>query len=155
MFVGRTWYHHPNYGPMILDSELLKFIEPVCEQIGDGGSQNELLSLPFSYANYFCSVPPWHDNVQTFFDTSSKETVLELMDELRTSPPKWIFYQRQLHNLSLHETIYNQGQPLAHRYLDQMIEQKLADGSWKTVYTSDYGDRPVWDNHWILIRTRE
>jgi hypothetical protein len=155
MFFGRTLYHHPNYGPMILDSELLKFIEPVCEQVGDGGPQKELLSLPFSYANYFCSVPPWHNYVQTFFDTSSKETILGLMDELRTSPPKWILYQRQLHTLSIHETVFNQGQPLAHRYLDQMIEQKLADRSWQAVYTSDYGDRPVWDNHWILIRTRE
>jgi hypothetical protein len=154
MFEGRTWYHHPDYGPMIIDSEMLKFIQPVCDQIGPSNSQSELLSLPFPFANYFCSVPPWHGYVQTFFDTSSKETSLGLMDELRTSPPQWILYQRQLYTLSLHETIFNNGQPLAQRYLDQLIEQKLADGSWHAVYTSDFGNRSPWDNHWILIRTR-
>jgi hypothetical protein len=76
------------------------------------------------------------------------------MDELKTSPPKWILYQRQLYTLGLHETIFNRGQPLAHRQLDEFIEQKLADGSWQAVYTSDFGNRPPWDNHWILIRTR-
>lgn len=154
MFFGRTWYRHPDYGPMILDSEMLKFIEPVCKQVGAGNPQSELLSLPYPYANYFCSIPPWHDYVQTFFDTSSKQTIQGLMNELQVSPPKWILYQRQLHTLSLHEQIYNQGQPLEQRILDQLIEQKLADGSWHAVYTSDYGNRPVWDNHWILIQTQ-
>jgi hypothetical protein len=154
MFQGRTWYQHPDYGPMILDARMLNFIQPVCEQVGLGGPQEELLSLPFPFANYFCSIPPWHGYVQTFFDTSSKETILGLLDQLRIAPPKWILYQRQLYTLSLHETIFNRGQPLAHRQLDEFIEQKLADGSWQAVYTSDFGNRPPWDNHWILIRTR-
>jgi hypothetical protein len=154
MFEGRTWYNHPDYGPMIIDGKMLKFIQPVCEKIGPSNSQSELLSLPYPFANYFCSVPPWHGYVQTFFDTSSKETIFGLMDELRASPPKWILYQRQLYTLSLHETVFNGGQPLAQRYLDQMIEQRLADGSWRAVYNSDFSNRPLWDNHWILIRTR-
>jgi hypothetical protein len=154
MFEGRTRYRHPVYGPMILDTSLLNLVQPVCEKIAPDASQGELLSLPFPFANYFCSVPPWHGYVQTFFDTSSKETILGLLDQLRIAPPKWILYQRQLYTLELHETIFNRGQPLAHRQLDEFIEQKLADGSWKIVYTSDFGNRPPWDNHWILIRTR-
>jgi hypothetical protein len=154
MFTGRTWYRHPDYGPMILDKDLLQMIQPVCAKVTEGGPPDELLSLPFPFANYFCSVPPWHDYVQTFFDTSSKETIRTLMGQLQQSPPKWIFYQRQLHTLRLHELAFNRAQPLQQRYLDQMIEQKLMDGSWQVVYTSDFGNRPPWDNEWILIQTR-
>jgi len=154
MFTGRMWYRHPVYGPMVIDSDLLQMIRPVCAQVGDGGPRHELLSLPFPYANYFCSIPPWHDYVQTFFDTSSKETIQGLMQELETSPPQWIFYQRQIATLRLHELVYNHGHPLEQRHLDELIERKLADGSWRAVYTSDYGNSVMWDNQWILIRTR-
>jgi hypothetical protein len=154
LFTGRELYQHPVYGPMVIDRDLLQMIEPVCAQVGDGGPGHELLSLPFSYANYFCNIPPWHDYVQTFFDTSSKETIQGLMNELQATPPQWIFYQRQLATLRLHELAYNHGEPLEQRHLDELIERKLADGSWQAVYTSDYGNRAMWDNHWILIRTR-
>ena len=116
--------------------------------------RQELLSLPFSYANYFCNIPPWHDDVQTFFDTTSKETIQGLMKELQASPPQWIFYQRQMATLRLHELIYNHGEPLEQRHLDELIERKLADRSWQAVYMSDYGNSAMWDNEWILIRTR-
>lgn len=154
LFTGRTWYRHPDYGPMIIDKDLLNLIEPVCKQIGPGGPQNNLVSLPFSYANYFCSTPPWHDYVQTFFDTSSKQTIQTLMDELQASPPQWIFYQRQLDTLRLHEIAYNRGQPLQQRYLDQLIEQKIAEGAWHVVFASDYGNSATWSNHWLLIKTK-
>jgi hypothetical protein len=153
MFVGRQWYHHPVYGPMIIDIEQLNLFDRICDQVGTD-SQVELLSLPFSYANYFCVVAPWHGYVQTFFDTSSKETVFGLMQELQQAPPKWVLYQRQLDNLELHENTYNQGKPLPHRYLDQMIEQKIDSGKWETAFTSTYEERPGWMNEWILIRTR-
>jgi hypothetical protein len=153
LFVDRTWYRHPDYGPMILDRDLLQLIEPVCQTIKNEGSSNELLSLPFPYANYFCNIPPWHGYVQTFFDTTSKQTIDSLIDELQSSPPTWIFYQRQLYTLQLHERIYNRGKPLEHRYLDQFIEQKISQGTWQVVYTSDYGNTQPWDNHWLLIRT--
>jgi hypothetical protein len=91
--------------------------------------------------------------VQTFFDTSSKQTIDGLMDELQHSPPKWILYQRQLNALQAHERAYNQGKPLEQRYLDDLIEQKIAQGTWQVVYTSDYGNNQWWDNHWFLIRT--
>jgi hypothetical protein len=154
MFVDRHWYNHPVYGPMIIDSQLLNFIQPICKDIEAGGSEGELLSTPYVYANYFCVIPPWQDYATTFYDTSTQETIFGLMDKLKQSPPKWILYQRQLENMRVHEETFHHGQPLPHRFLDQLIEQKLADGEWQAVYTSDYGNQPKLDNHWILIRTR-
>jgi hypothetical protein len=153
MFLGRQWYHHPVYGTMIIDSDLLNVFDQICGHVGTG-SGVELLSLPLPYANYFCDVPPWHGYVQTFFDISSKATIFGLMQELQDSPPEWVLYQRQLDTLALHETTYNQGRPLPHRYLDRMIEHKIEDGEWKTVYTSNYERTSGWRNEWILIRTR-
>jgi hypothetical protein len=154
MFVDREWYRHPDYGPMVIDRELLQFIQPICAAVNDGEGEKELLSLPFPYPNYFCSIAPWHGYVQTFFDTTSKQTIDELMVELDKAPPKWIVYQRQLGNLAMHERIYNQGKPLEQRYLDEMIERKIASGAWQPVYTTTYGSFPTFSNEWILLRTR-
>jgi hypothetical protein len=153
MFVGRQWYRHPEYGPMIIDTRQLDLMNQICTRI-EASDSRELLSLPFPYANYFCSIPPWHDYVQTFFDLSGNDTIMGLMNELGRAPPRWILYQRQLQSLALHESIFNQGRPLPHRYLDQMIEKKLDSGDWRIVYTNAYGDRPGWSNEWILICTR-
>jgi hypothetical protein len=139
---------------MIIEREELKFIEPICEAVKADGSEQGLLSLPFPYPNYFCSIEPWHGYVQTFFDTSSKETIHGLMDELQKAPPKWIVYQRQLNNLMLHEQIFNQGRPLPQRYLDQMIEDKIGTGEWQPVYMSTYGSHDFYSDQWILLRTR-
>jgi hypothetical protein len=76
------------------------------------------------------------------------------MRELEKAPPKWVLYQRQLDILTMHEDTYNHGKPLPHRYLDQMIEQKLNSGEWEKTYASNYEDSPGWRNEWILIRTR-
>jgi hypothetical protein len=153
MFVGRQWYRHPVYGPMIIETTQLKVFTQICSQVGTD-SQVELLSLPLTYANYFCSIAPWHGYVQTFFDTSSKETIFGLMRELEKAPPKWVLYQRQLDILTMHEDTYNHGKPLPHRYLDQMIVQKLDDGRWEKAYSNNYEGSPGWHNEWILIRTR-
>ena len=153
LFVNRTVYHHPIYGPMIIDRDMLAFIQPVCSEIEPTGPHPELLSLPFPYANYFCGIPPWHGYVQTFYDTSSKETIDTLMGQLASGPPPWILYQRQLATLALHELAYNQSRPLEHRYLDQMIEQKIQQGQWRVAYSSSYDNSSQWDNHWMLIRT--
>jgi len=152
LFTARTLYQHPKYGPMILDRNLLQFISPACQVIQS--DKGELLSLPFPFANYFCATPPWQGYVQTFFDTSSKETIDGLMSKLDAAPPKWIFYQRQLFNLKLHENVFNHGQPLEQRYLDEMIERKIDEGKWTVIYTSTFPNRPPWDNTWMLIRTR-
>ncbi|MCU1251503.1 MAG: hypothetical protein JWQ49_4532 [Edaphobacter sp.] len=153
MFAERQWYRHPVYGPMIIETAQLKVFTEICSQIGTD-SRVELLSLPLTYANYFCSIAPWHGYVQTFFDTSSKETIFGLMEQLEKAPPKWVLYQRQLDILAMHEDVFNHGKPLPHRYLDQMIEQKLDRGGWEKVYSSNYEDSPGWRNEWILIRTR-
>jgi hypothetical protein len=152
LFVQRQWYHHPIYGPMLIETAQLELFHRICAQL-ETASQSELLSLPFPYANYFCSIPPWHGYVQTFFDTSNKETIFSLTEELRQAPPSWVLYQRQMDNLKMHEDRFNQGKPLPHRYLDQMIEQKIDTGNWEPVYTSTYVQSPGWRNEWILIRT--
>ena len=154
LFVGRQWYRHPDYGPMIIERDNLAFIQPVCDAVKADGAQQGLLSLPYPYANYFCAIPPWHGYVQTFFDTSTRATIESLMADLQTSPPKWILYQRQLDNMALHERIYNHGNPLPHRDLDRMIEQKIERGDWHVVYTSNYLDQPALHNQWFLIQTR-
>lgn len=140
MFENRVWYHHPVYGPMYIDHDLLQFSQPICNQIAADSktAKPELLSLPYPFPNYFCDMPPWHNYVQTFFDTSTRATIEHMMDELNTAPPEWIVYQRQLNILDGAERLYNHGQPLAQRDLDTMIMQKLASGQWKLVSTSDY-----------------
>ena len=162
MFADRVWYRSPDHGPMIIERGLLRMILPVCEKTRGSGGDSELLSVPFPTANYFCAIPPWHGYVQTFFDTASPQTIQNLMDELQHSPPKWIFYQRQLRTLRFHEVVFNQGNPLAQRYLGQFIERRVGEGTWRIVYNSDFGEStlgsanfvPQWDNQWVLIQTR-
>jgi hypothetical protein len=153
LYAQRTVYRSPAYGRMIIEPELLGMIKPVCTQV-DQTPSDELLSLPFPFANYFCNKVPWRGYVQTFFDTSSPATIDHLMVELNTAPPKWILYQRQLHTLSIHETIYNAGKPLEHRHLDELIMRNIENGKWQVTYASNYGNGSVFDNHWYLIRTR-
>jgi len=135
---------------MIIDNHLLKFITPICAVINDGDSNPQLLSMPWGYANYYCNIPPWHGYVQTWFDTSSKPYIDALVSELRSSPPKWILYQRQLGILAFHEIIYNQGKPLPQRDLDDLILSKIDDGEWRVVRQEDYGT----DSTWMLLRTK-
>lgn len=151
VFLDRQVFNHPNYGPMIIDNQLLHFIEPVCERIKRGPRQPELLSLPFPYANYFCAIPPWHGYVQTFFDTSTEDTISSLMEELQTAPPMWVLYQRQVDNLSLHEKVFKGGRRLPHRDLDELIMRKIDQGAWLVADRSQYLE----GNDWILLRTRQ
>lgn len=160
MFVGRQWYHHPVYGKMYIDRDLLKFSEQVCADIGaqPGVNSPALLSLPYPFPNYFCATPPWHNYIQTFFDTATRSTIDQMMLQLQTAPPEWIVYQRQLNIMSGAERLYNHGQPLGQRYLDSFIAQKLASGEWKLVDHSDYL-RPTkfgWipGTGWYIIHTR-
>jgi hypothetical protein len=158
MFENRQWYRHPVYGPMYIERDQLKLSESICEEIGHSNSSPELLSLPFPYPNYFCAIPPWHRYVHTFFDTSPRATIVRLMQELETAPPRWIVYQRQLKILRLHEEIFNHGQPLAQRDLDGLIMQKIASGEWQIVAKIDYFQRDqknFYDGDgWLIIRTR-
>jgi hypothetical protein len=150
MFLDRQWYRHPVYGPMYIQSDLLKFSTSVCNEIGQGGAKPELLSLPFSYPNYFCDTPPWHGYVQTFFDISERSTIEKLIGELETNPPQWIVYQRQLANLAHQERAFGHGQPLPQRNLDSLIMQRIATGQWQLV---DWKPSQVGEG-WYIIRTR-
>jgi hypothetical protein len=149
MFVNRQWYRHPVYGPMYLESDQLQLSRSICADIGGENSKTELLSLPFSYPNYFCDIPPWHGYVHTFFDTTLRSTMNELIKELQTTPPQWIVYQRQLVSMAPLEKLFNHGQPSAQRDLDDMIMQKIATGQWQLV---DKKDQDA-DSTWYVIRT--
>jgi hypothetical protein len=152
MFQHREIYNHPLYGEMYVNQDLPKFIEPICSEIWpQGATRPELLSLPYSYPNYFCGIPPWHHYVQTWFDTVAPATVDRMMNELNTAPPKWIIYQRQLNAIAIHVRVYNHGKPIAQSELDSMIMQKIADGQWTLVDTRNYRKG---DNGWLIIRTR-
>jgi len=155
MFEDRAWFEHPVYGPMYIDRDLLAFSVKVCADMGvtPGREHPEVLSLPYPFPNYFCDTPPWHNYVQTFFDTSTRATIEQLMNELKTAPPEWVIYQRQMLILSGAERLYNHGQPLAQRDLDTLIRTKIASGQWTLVDKSDYLGGQNGDG-WFIIRTR-
>jgi hypothetical protein len=150
MFEYRQRYDHPVYGTMYAQIDLLQFIIPICKEIEPSGPHPELLSLPYSYANYFCDTPPWHGYVQTWFDTATPATMQGLIDELETKPPQWILYQRQLKVLAAHELEYHHGQPMIHRKLDDLIVSRVTTGQWKVVDHRNY----LKDDDWYLIQTR-
>jgi hypothetical protein len=149
MFVNRQWYRHPVYGPMYIGLKQLRLNQSICADIGGENSKAEMLSLPFSYPNFFCDTPPWHGYVHTFFDTTLRSTMNELMRELETGPPQWIVYQQQLVSIAPLEKLFNHGQPSAQRDLDKMIMKKIETGQWRLV------DKRVQDgvSTWYVIRT--
>jgi hypothetical protein len=150
MFMNRHWYRHPIYGAMYLDGDLWQFSKSICTEIDQGKSRPELLSLPFSYPNYFCDISPWHGYVQTFFDITARSTIEKMIGELRTAPPEWIVYQREMSSMSVQEQTFIHGQPFAQRDLDGLIMQRIATGQWRLVNrrTDKTGDG------WYIIRTR-
>ncbi len=144
----RIWIMHPQYGRMWMQRDQLALFSPVCKQIG---GSSELLSLPFTYANYFCNVAPWHGYVQTFYDTSSRQTIETLQNDLDSGPPEWILYQRQLDVLTENEKAFNAGHPLPHRALDAYLMRRLRSGEWTaTQEASPFRDTSTW----LLIHTR-
>jgi hypothetical protein len=154
MFESRAIYHHPVYGWMYIDKDLLRFSQGACAIIGaqPGRTQPELLSLPFPTPSYFCNIPPWHNYIQTFFDISTRATIEQMMQELSTDPPKYIAYQRQLVVMSGAEHFYNHDHPIAQRYLDQMIMKKLETGQWKLLEFDRYLYIYPGDG-WYIIQT--
>ncbi len=163
MFTNRVWYRHPVYGEMYIDRDLLKLSISICHDIGSVPGENtpQLLSIPHPYANWFCDIPPWHNYVQTFFDTSTRATIEQLMNELNTAPPQYIVYREQLSILAGAERLYNHGKPLAQRDLNSLIMAKLATGQWKLLEKSDYlSPKQHFDwydakkNGWYVIQTR-
>ncbi len=146
-FSKRDFVHLDKLGLVYIDEKLKDFITPVCNY--SRVENSTLLSIPFPFANYYCGIPVWHNYVQTFFDTTSKGSINNLIQELNKNPPKMIFYQQQLDNLRGHEIIFNAGTKLPHRDLDGFIMKKINDGNWKVLYISNYGQ----GNKWYLIET--
>ncbi len=147
MFVNRDWYTHPVYGTMFVDERQLNMMDPVCKKIRKNPGTG-LLAVPYPHANYFCNVTPWHGYVQTWYDTTSKATINGLMDELKRNPPTWIFYERNLATIQAHEIVYNGGQGIPHRKLDELIASRLSSSQWSVQQQKCFGGAD-----WILIRT--
>jgi len=147
LFVGYSFENDPLHGPHVIAPEVRDLVTPVCERVG---SEESLLSLPISFANYYCGIPVWHGYVQTFFDTSTRSRIEQLERDLERSPPDFIFYQRQLELMSLHEKIFAAGRPLPHRKLDELIARKVRGGEWTIVYRSSAYPPSTW----YLISTR-
>ncbi|MBS1814436.1 MAG: hypothetical protein JSS87_06140 [Acidobacteria bacterium] len=148
MFKDRVWYHHPEFGPMYIEKAQLNVIQPFCARIAQQGNAQGLLSVPYPYPNYFCNIPPWHGYVQTWYDTTSRETIEKLDKELSTAPPEWIVYQREIATLRSHEVAFNHGNPIPHRQLDALIESHLESGAWTLER------QPCFDgSEWQLIHT--
>src|SRR5206468_11974341 len=112
------------------------------------GPANELLAVTNPYANYFCEVVPWDGYVQTWYDTTSPQTIQRLIGELQSTPPKWIFYQRSLDTILAHEKVFTNGQRLPHRRLDWLIMEQIIEGTWVVVRRE-----VIEGSDWILIRT--
>ena len=148
LFRDRVLYHHPVYGPMLIERAQLDFLLPLCQAVQATGPGTELLAMPYPYPNYFCHVPPWHGYVQTWYDTASREQIEGLEHALAQSPPLWIAYQRGLDTLAQHENAYNGGHPLAHRDLDTQMLQNVVAGRWTIVQRQCFGG-----SDWMLLRT--
>lgn len=134
------------FGPLLLSKQVGDLVKPVCNMVGNGKT---LLSLPFSFANYYCDIPVWNGYVQSFFDTAGPVLVSDMLGQLQRNPPDYIFYQRQILNLSVHEELFNGGHPLPHRKLDAFIIEKINLGEWSVVYRSDLFP----PSEWLLIKT--
>lgn len=147
LFTHRQWYRHPVYGPMVIETDLLEVMQPMCARIHDAASPS-LLSMPLPYANYFCNVPPWNDVVQTFFDTSTEQTITQVGAGLRAAPPHTIVYQRQVLNMLAHERLYTQYRPLPHRTLDDLIVSRVQTGAWSLLH-----QQCVAESDWLTIET--
>lgn len=148
LFTHRVWYDHPLYGPMYVDRDQLAMMQSFCAPI-DTDRSGGLLSLPYPYANYFCGVTPWHQYVQTWYDTSGKEQIDRLRADLADHPPRWIVYQRGLDTMASHEKAFLGGRPLPHRQLDQLIVSRVENHQWSIVRQQEFGHV-----QWLLIETR-
>lgn len=146
-FFEDNLFRNDKRGPHFISSELDDLIVPVCDVISPGKT---LLSLPYSFANYYCEIDPWRGYVQTYFDTSTSSRIYQLMESLKKDPPDYIFYQRQMGILGEHEVLFHHGAPLPHRALDTLIMGRIESGQWK-VASESWAYSP---SDWMLIETR-
>ncbi len=148
MFLHRVLYHHPVYGPMLIEQSHLDLMLPFCQAIHADNPGTTLLATPYPYANYFCNIPPWHQYVQTWYDTSSQQTIDQLDTELDSAPPDWILYQRDLDMFTVHEQALGPGRLVPQRSLDREILEKFRLHQWTLTRAVCYQD-----SNWLLLRT--
>ena len=72
MFKDREVVNVPDKGQMLVERDMDGFFSEVCRTIKAQGVGKGLLSMPYSYSNYYCGIVPWHMYVQTYFDTSTQ-----------------------------------------------------------------------------------
>jgi hypothetical protein len=147
LFVDRQIIDHPIHGPMVIEDSLREFADEVCTTIGT--KDTTLLSVPFPYMNYYCGIAPWNGYVQTFFDTSSRRSIEALTAQVASSPPDFILFQEQEINLRGHEGVYNEGNKLPHRMLNEFFMHQIEGGAWTILRQREYAN-----THWYLITTR-
>lgn len=147
VLADRQLIEHPLHGPMVIDDNLLQFVEEACTTIGT--RDTTLLSVPFPYLNYYCGIVPWKGYVQTFFDTSSRRSIETLATQVASDPPDFILFQEQEKNLQGHEGAYNDGLELPHRKLNRLVMQRIESGAWTVLRQREYAK-----THWYLIATR-
>lgn len=148
LFSDRVWYRHPVYGSMYIEKEQLSFVSDICKTVQRTGEPQGLLSITNPYPNYFCNVPPWHNYVQTWYDTATKETIDALVAELKAAPPEWIVYQRAEDTMAAHEAVFRHGRLLPHRALDRLILDRIAEGKWQAADLRQFQGA-----EWFVIRT--
>ena len=151
VYRNRAWYRHPEFGPMYIEQGQLALMASFCARIDAGaaaGAPASLLSMPFPYANYFCNVPPWHEYVQTWYDTSSAATIHALVQQLETAPPRWIAYEYDPVAVIGHEITYHHGKPIAHRALMGLVVQNIESGKWTL---REQGCSRM--SEWLLVET--
>jgi hypothetical protein len=147
LLVDRQVIEHPIHGPMVIEDSLRLFAEDVCTTIGT--KDTTLLSVPFPYINYYCGIAPWKGYVQTFFDTSSRRSIEALTAQVASSPPDFILFQEQEINLRDHEGLYNEGNKLPHRMLNEFFMHQIEIGAWIILRQREYAN-----TNWYLISTR-
>jgi len=148
LFQERVVIQHPVHGYMYLERSLMSHQDFLWQRI-NGDLVDDLLSIPWPFANYYLNRPPWKNHIQTFFDTSSAENVQALVKDLELAPPSWILFHHQPGNLVRHEATFNDGHPLPHRLLEAFILNQIRNDLWSIDWSST-DDRL---GQWLLIRT--
>lgn len=148
MFKKREWYQHPVYGPVYIETAQARLFSQICARVEAGGQPSDMLEVTNPYANWFCDVPPWHDFVQSWYDTTSRQTIETMDAELRATPPRWILYERSPFTLQANERAFGAGKQLPHREFDQLVLSKLASGEWTLAEGVGYRS-----DDWLLIET--
>jgi hypothetical protein len=147
-FFHRELYYSDQRGWWIGDQTLDKFFGQVCDLVAMSGKR-QIFSTPFSFVNYYCGLPLWNNIVQSWYDTTSEETVTKIDKELEMKPPSWILYERQLRYVIQDQRVFNNNRKLAYWKIDNLIKRKVESGEW-TVVT-----RKRWfrGDDWFLIWT--